>query len=51
MLKYADLYIQLRNTFPELNCEQGIVEAFMMGLIDMELSFELLSLYDEVVRG
>ncbi len=51
MLKYVELYLQIRSSYPDLNYDQAIVESFIAGYITFELASELLTLYDEVVRG
>ena len=51
MLKYAELYLHIRETYPGLNWDSAICEAFMDGLIDISLCFELLELYDKIQLG
>lgn len=51
MLKYAELYIKIRETYPGLNWDCAICEAFMDGCIGLDLCYELLELYDKIQLG
>ena len=51
MLKYAELYLRIREDYHELTWDSAICEAFMDGCIDMNMCYELLELYDKIQLG
>ena len=51
MLKHAEIYLHIRETYPAINWDSAIAQAFMDSLITLELCYELLEIYYKVQRG